>query len=569
MHPALDPKQLQRLPVSVRRFATAALKSTATAETIDRLACRLEISRGALRARIPADQANGLLPICFVHLDPNAIPSPDDLDILVGEGGKVFPTIARSIAVLRLLFRYVVSASVPHGTESWLLPRVWAWFRFLDDHHALFWRAGLQVHTSEPVEGLTCDDSHGLNATDFSFFVSGLYNDAQLARLSPATTFRAMEGFGAVVGRALACVVRSIIQNDSLLPVEIVWRVAVCMFRQLSLFDLRCPATLTEVADGAGGMQELADLTISMLRLTVKESAACMPVDSVLRECTFHRLLRLVDGGTAVSWSFASGVDFSLPKVPLAALSAMLVRRGIIPALVEALGLLHTFCEPPLPAYIDSLRLLLRLLYQRMVEVLPTIRELFDKVLSGAVFYHHTAVKLREAIAAVESLVSTPARVSPSLAILEQPGLSLAACDNLVCCRIDSKTEFRRCSACQAVYYCSTACQEADWEDGHRDSCSARPPWVLASHLQQVFPYHDRWFLRALLHHHYEEHFDQILLAHIEHLVFANCVAGSCSKMEMPRAIVFDFSVPVQPAISTKTQSGRELCDALKRAEVE
>ncbi|KAJ7073756.1 hypothetical protein C8F01DRAFT_2261 [Mycena amicta] len=334
-------------------------------------------------------------------------------------------------------------------------------------------------------------------------------------------------------------------------------------------------------------MQELADLTISMLRLTVKESAACMPVDSVLRECTFHRLLRLVDSGTAVYWSFASGVDFSLPKVPLTALSAMLVRRGIVPVLVEALGLLHTFCSPPLPAYRDSLRLLLRLLYQSMgtpyldsaldsgllrvlvhlrpFEDLPTIRELFDKVLSGAVFYHHTAVKLREAITAVESLVGTPQfvesetypiwrafieRVSPSLGILEQQGLSLAACDNIACGRIDSKTEFRRCSACQAVYYCSTACQEADWEDGHRDSCSTRPPWVLASHLQQVFPYHDRWFLRALLHHHYEEHFDQILLAHIEHLVFANCVAGSCSKMEMPRAIVFDFSVPVQPAIS-------------------
>ncbi|KAJ7121715.1 hypothetical protein C8R44DRAFT_786757 [Mycena epipterygia] len=38
------------------------------------------------------------------------------------------------------------------------------------------------------------------------------------------------------------------------------------------------------------------------------------------------------------------------------------------------------------------------------------------------------------------------------------------------CEKIRRKKDFKRCSSCWAVYYCSTACQALDWyEDGHRD----------------------------------------------------------------------------------------------------
>ncbi|KAJ7073733.1 hypothetical protein C8F01DRAFT_1242035 [Mycena amicta] len=595
MHSALDPKQLLRLPVSVRRLATAALKTTATAETIDRLGCRFEILE-TTRQCIPVDQADALLPICFVHLDPAAIPTPDDLDNISGDAGKVvFHTIARSIAAMRLLAQNI--GSIPHETAPWLLPRVWLWFRFLDDHHELLWRAGLHVDFGKKTQRITRHDSPRMNALGFVF---GLYADAEQANLSPAKTFRPMEGFAAVVGRALECVLRPmmtpIIQDSAQLEDD-GWRITRSIFRLIGLFDLRHAATLSDLAGGAGGIQELADLMIFMLRLTMKESESATRIPPEESYLMLRLLLLLVDGSTGMYWASPFEAEFSLPKVPLTALSTTLVRRGIIPALVEALGLPHILKLRAFAvnAYRDSLRVLLRLLYQEMgtpyfdgaldsinglllilvglcpLEVLlPIVRELFDTVLSGAVFYHHTAVKLREGIAALESAVSTPQflesetcpiwrafieRVSPSLGILEQQGLSLAACDNLACGRIDSKTAFRRCSACQAVYYCATTCQEADWEDGHRDSCSARPPWVLASHLQQAFPYHDRWFLRALLHHHYEEHLGQILLAHVEHLVFTS-VAGT---METPRVMVFDFIVPAQPTFTVYSALDKKL----------
>ncbi|GAQ86195.1 hypothetical protein KFL_002750120 [Klebsormidium nitens] len=59
------------------------------------------------------------------------------------------------------------------------------------------------------------------------------------------------------------------------------------------------------------------------------------------------------------------------------------------------------------------------------------------------------------------------ARVVPGGA----PGLRL--CSHEHCGRVETRRhEFRRCSACGSVNYCSTVCQERDWKARHRKECT-------------------------------------------------------------------------------------------------
>ncbi|CAO2828988.1 unnamed protein product [Amaranthus hypochondriacus] len=58
-----------------------------------------------------------------------------------------------------------------------------------------------------------------------------------------------------------------------------------------------------------------------------------------------------------------------------------------------------------------------------------------------------------------------------------EPGLRL--CSHSGCGRPETrKHEFRRCSVCGAVNYCSRACQALDWKLRHKGECAPMPRWV-------------------------------------------------------------------------------------------
>eukprot|EP00252_Welwitschia_mirabilis_P012472 TRINITY_DN2754_c0_g1_i2.p1 TRINITY_DN2754_c0_g1~~TRINITY_DN2754_c0_g1_i2.p1 ORF type:complete len:323 (-),score=-1.19 TRINITY_DN2754_c0_g1_i2:1317-2285(-) len=57
-----------------------------------------------------------------------------------------------------------------------------------------------------------------------------------------------------------------------------------------------------------------------------------------------------------------------------------------------------------------------------------------------------------------------------------QPGLRL--CSNIICGRPETRRhEFRRCSACSSVNYCSRACQALHWKTTHRYVCMPPDEW--------------------------------------------------------------------------------------------
>ncbi|KAE9454240.1 hypothetical protein C3L33_13858, partial [Rhododendron williamsianum] len=60
-----------------------------------------------------------------------------------------------------------------------------------------------------------------------------------------------------------------------------------------------------------------------------------------------------------------------------------------------------------------------------------------------------------------------------------EPGPGLRLCSHVGCGRPETrKHEFRRCSVCGAVNYCSRACQALDWKMRHKAECAPMERWV-------------------------------------------------------------------------------------------
>ncbi|KAF8207739.1 hypothetical protein K438DRAFT_1962003 [Mycena galopus ATCC 62051] len=76
----------------------------------------------------------------------------------------------------------------------------------------------------------------------------------------------------------------------------------------------------------------------------------------------------------------------------------------------------------------------------------------------------------------------------------------LKACHNVDCGRIGYRAEFKRCSGCLNLHYCTIECQKVDWIDGnHRTYCRPGPSIRLSE--CQEFPGQQRHFLLKLLQH--------------------------------------------------------------------
>lgn len=59
------------------------------------------------------------------------------------------------------------------------------------------------------------------------------------------------------------------------------------------------------------------------------------------------------------------------------------------------------------------------------------------------------------------------------------PGPGLRLCSHVGCGRPETRRhEFRRCSVCGAVNYCSRACQAMDWKTRHKMECTPAERWV-------------------------------------------------------------------------------------------
>ncbi|KAJ7621314.1 hypothetical protein FB45DRAFT_928908 [Roridomyces roridus] len=111
--------------------------------------------------------------------------------------------------------------------------------------------------------------------------------------------------------------------------------------------------------------------------------------------------------------------------------------------------------------------------------------------------------------------------------------VNMKACDNTLCTRLGPKNEFKRCSGCEALYYCSIQCQAVDWHNGHRAACKTHD-YQLSGRVPFATP-RQRAFARAMLHRDY---------THLKLKIFVQAVA--CMRVSRdPHAgyfVVFDYS---------------------------
>ncbi|KAJ7636506.1 hypothetical protein FB45DRAFT_1024623 [Roridomyces roridus] len=76
MHPDLQMRALNRLPLSIRRIATLAAEPTRTFDQVERARIAMD------NPTLTSTQRLGFLPLWYQILDPTRIPTPEVLEIL-------------------------------------------------------------------------------------------------------------------------------------------------------------------------------------------------------------------------------------------------------------------------------------------------------------------------------------------------------------------------------------------------------------------------------------------------------------------------------------------------------
>ncbi|KAJ7493868.1 hypothetical protein FB451DRAFT_1551191 [Mycena latifolia] len=329
-----------------------------------------------------------------------------------------------------------------------------------------------------------------------------------------------------------------------------------CLLRVLNVRD---PATLREVREGAGGTPaHLASLMVKHIQYFVPhKDHVVTDRDAFGVLCVFQML----EAGTILEGPLADGfaahgmvkcactVICALCESPPVMITEQLIPLNftiVVSSLIRFPG--FTLAKEALES--GLLRAFVLSASQHMALLTIPLGHLISDVLPPTLAYHSVLSSLPDALEDARAIEDTPgfrtsAHVNEwtdfvNLAIeriavmkLYDAG-SLAAhraCDNLECPEIRKDDDLRRCSACQNAFYCSPACQTADWAAGHRKLC-ARPANAhhkAAAHLSAG----DRAFLRALLHHDYAAARADVLGAQLR---FAPTYPGT------PAVVMFDYS---------------------------
>ncbi|KAJ7098204.1 hypothetical protein C8R43DRAFT_1244377 [Mycena crocata] len=124
-------------------------------------------------------------------------------------------------------------------------------------------------------------------------------------------------------------------------------------------------------------------------------------------------------------------------------------------------------------------------------------------------------------------------------------------CDNLVCNVWADKQDTKRCAGCESRYYCSIPCQKADWKHGtsHKRFCKHLKPKGAPG-----LPTRDKSFLRHLVHANYMHNKLLILRMQMKHMLAMGSTSGYFTD--------FDYRhTPVRVSV----HDTEELIDASRR----
>ncbi|KAJ7457419.1 hypothetical protein FB451DRAFT_1274831 [Mycena latifolia] len=491
MHPSLRLQNFSKLPIPLRRIANSA--ATGSVQDLRLLCTRIPI--------IPKSQATLLLPAFYANLDPAGI--PERLD----ENEQISPAVSCAIESIRGLYSGlpILNAALPN-----IWPRFWPWVDFLRPYLGTFSGFG--------------EDEFYVN---FVVFVEPFTPDEMACSLMGATS-----GVRFMLAKAWRAIMR--LRNDERRRLRITAFNGLFGCILTPTLDASTPPGLAEFIDGAGGSTEhLASLVISFfdhLAPTPRTILAVREVDFLRAVFSFMKTTdHVVDGNQNVD---RYALHRAMKSQGLARVLATTI-CALAASTVDGVDIVLYNCMTTLGmnSYTPSMQrwlaealkygllrgMLVSSNYNPNAMYHGPITGLLTDLLTPALLYHTVVARLEAALSDLGDLPRTSslanraewrqfiALAQERLGVLKSldsvEWASYKACDNLRCGKIRHGHNCARCGSCRNAYYCSRDCQATDWREGHKRICSTDAQLSLNEF--QDFTWHDRAFVRAVLHRDY------------------------------------------------------------------
>ncbi|KAJ7676578.1 hypothetical protein DFH06DRAFT_1291567 [Mycena polygramma] len=516
LHPGLRLQAILRAPVHLRKIATAAAHGS-----LDSLR--------RLRKFMQGPQNDFSLPVVYANLDPAKIPSPSAIEALDENGVSDITRAFLSLLILSDLKKRKLPTG---GLVAQLWPRCWAWIQFLWMHYHRW--------PSTDTSGVEEDRAaHFLIIDDLHYHPEG----------------RAIVYATPGVRILLAQVWRMFVHRVQIDPTRIAGLRAVTELlaerEQLDFHSQHPPvnsplhiAHIEELAEGAGGMDQLAVLIVDHISLFPTDPAdmaqVLRGVLAFIRDTKFRGLFwphefrsagiarALIEAVLAIA---LTEVDDLVALLDMAFDTIQWVISGNLRHLNAALrdGLLDTIltcCEANLDV--------------------PTVRDMLKHGLSDCTIHYYVLRKMRSCIPTDTRVPETSPMLKEwqsFLDLLDERGTFLDRFDSpgYKCGAIQEKTQFKRCGGCLEAYYCSESCQRADWRaGGHREACGLREHNYVGTR--------DRNFIRGLLQRDYIHHKHAILTSQVEFIA---------AHPDQPFYVLFDYTsgrpeIEIKPCVGVR-----------------
>ncbi|KAJ7438942.1 hypothetical protein B0H11DRAFT_2293633 [Mycena galericulata] len=505
MHPALQLRNLALLPLPLRSLAADVANGSVAA--MDRLLRTLKTLR--VRGTLDAlEEYKGCIPALYANLCA-PIPSVDDGEDPILRSGAVHCAILSLDCII-----WIGKLPLEAGSDLWL--RVWPWFMFLHAHR-------------DRLPGPIQRDEKQI-CRDIILFIEYLWRDTGAVRIVDQTV-----GVRAMIGRAWALLCEEVADPEDPGFVSL----SHCL---LFIVKGRLPQNLDEIIQGVGGSRDqLASLVVKYLKVFLP--AVQRPM-SKRTEFFFSGILAFITDiddttGPMATSLVAHGTVPLLVKVACAFTSTHLdYRAEILQQLLRLLASMLSQLETPIPSHrtveeaiaAGLFRALIFAVVRPRVDLEP-VQYLLTSILPQSTLFAPVVARMQAELPAAKALANSEefktsemfthwkymVQVAEErirlLEYLHSPikAKSSKACDNMECGVIGMKQDFRRCSSCERVYYCSVTCQARDWrEGGHRRGC--RPIQIFDIRHPEYLKKRELAFMRTVLDFDASHHRVEILL---------------------------------------------------------
>ncbi|KAJ7124401.1 hypothetical protein C8R44DRAFT_147900 [Mycena epipterygia] len=510
MHESLALQNLSKLPLALRIRAKSAVNGTdKSLGDFDRLL-----------HNFPTEDSVLLLPVLFVHIDPAGIPIAAELDAVLAtpDRHRELNLVFAATKSLRILGRMLDSAWVPSACYADLWPRLYQWIIFLHIY--------LDV-IPDRFREFPPDQAKTVCMT----IILAIESHSPMSKV-----VRKAARIRVILGEFWAMLLHSDgdIALEGTIPDPGIWHEKSCpILSRIFISDILDATNFQEIVDGVGSRDELVYLFVKQMH-----TAVASPLNDVTAT-TLVGVLTIVSLKGALNESFIAAMLFhGGGKALAAAVNAIEIysqrkgERDVVAAkqmglkfmmlrFSERLGFqwIAQALEGGLLRLIISVGSTARPTTEADVcNPYPTLHELLQDVLPSAMIHYPVACQMKKSIHEALPLITPSFMKSPLFAVWikfaklienrlkaldffeSRHWVSSKACENMECLKIAVKADFKSCSGCSFVYYCSSECQKSDWEAGHRQWCDKRG----YARLPGPSFARDRAYLRALLQYNFK-----------------------------------------------------------------